>query len=66
MGSCKAKNTCDQVLEKYKELSLNQDKELAAVCSVNAVLCKEKYGFIINSRKAIKEALAKNKNIPSL
>lgn len=65
MGNCKTKNTCDQVLEKYKELALNQDKELAAVCSVNAVLCKEKYGFIINSRKAIREALDKNKNIPS-
>ncbi|MEG0292629.1 MAG: EndoU domain-containing protein, partial [Anaerovoracaceae bacterium] len=65
MGNCKARNNCDQVIEKYKELALNQDKELASVCSVNAVLCKEKYGFIINSRKAIREALDKNKNIPA-
>ena len=65
MANCKVNNNCGQVLKKYEDIALNQDKELAAICSVNAVLCKEKYGFIINSRKAIKEALDKNKNIPA-
>lgn len=64
MGSCKVNNKCDQILEKYKELALNQDKELAAICSVNAVLCKEKYGFIVEYRNKIKQVLVDTKNLP--
>ena len=42
MANCKVNNNCGQVLKKYEDIALNQDKELAAICSVNAVLCKEK------------------------
>lgn len=45
---------------------MDQDKQLGAVCSVNAVLCKEKYGFIVEYRNEIKKALADTQNLPAV
>ncbi|WEI18140.1 VENN motif pre-toxin domain-containing protein [Acinetobacter proteolyticus] len=66
MKDCKKNNNCSQTIEKYKNLSITQDETLSAICSIDAVLCKEKYGFIINAREDIKKQLDRSKDIPGL
>ena len=67
MDLCKTNVNCEQkILEKYKKIALDQDKQLAAVCSVNAILCKEEYGFIVEYRNEIKKALADTQNLPAV
>jgi len=66
MVDCKKNNNCEQVEKKYKDLSIEQQAVLAAVCSMNAVLCKEKYGFIVTSRNDIKKVLDQANNLPAI
>jgi len=66
MADCKKNNNCQQVETKYKDLSLEQQAVLAAVCSMDAVLCKEKYGFIVTSRNDIKKVLDQANNLPAI
>ncbi|WP_339328575.1 hemagglutinin repeat-containing protein [Acinetobacter nosocomialis] len=66
MVDCKKNNNCEQVEKKYKDLSIEQQAVLAAVCSMDAVLCKEKYGFIVTSRNDIKKVLDQANNLPAI
>jgi len=66
MVDCKKNNNCEQVEKKYKDLSIEQQAVMAAVCSMNTVLCKEKYGFIVTSRNDIKKVLDQANNLPAI
>lgn len=54
---CEARGDCGQIVKEMEDLSLNQQKEMIAVCSTNPGACKEKYGDIPASGMLVRKAL---------
>ncbi|WP_223547478.1 DUF6883 domain-containing protein [Pseudomonas sp. A-B-19] len=66
-SACKAKGNCDEVQEKYRQLSVANDDALAAACSSSPANCLQTYGYLaaerVETQKKI-EALYANDSIP--
>ncbi|WP_293794181.1 hemagglutinin repeat-containing protein [uncultured Pantoea sp.] len=54
---CEARGDCGQIVKEMEDLSLNQQKEMIAVCSTNPSACKEKYGDIPANGMLVRKAL---------
>ncbi|EPM0022241.1 hemagglutinin repeat-containing protein [Citrobacter farmeri] len=54
---CEARGDCQQIVKEMEDLSLNQQKEMIAICSVNPKACKEKYGDIPANGMLVRQAL---------
>ena len=54
---CEARGDCGQIVKEMEDLSLNQQKEMIAVCASNASACKEKYGDIPANGMLVRKAL---------
>lgn len=54
---CEARGDCDKIVKEMEDLSLNQQKEMIAVCSTNPSACKEKYGDIPANGMLVRKAL---------
>ncbi|MGI8444319.1 hemagglutinin repeat-containing protein, partial [Pectobacterium versatile] len=54
---CEARGDCKQIVKEMEDLSLNQQKEMIAVCASDASACKDKYGDIPANGMLVREAL---------
>lgn len=54
---CEARGDCGQIVKEMEDLSLNQQKEMIAVCSTNPKACKDKYGDIPANGMLVRKAL---------
>ncbi|MCP1621437.1 two-partner secretion domain-containing protein [Pseudomonas nitroreducens] len=66
-ATCRAKNNCDEVKERFRQLSVANDDQLAAVCSVNPGGCVNAFGYLVTERLELQqkiEALYVNDQIP--
>ncbi|MDQ0432476.1 hemagglutinin repeat-containing protein [Pantoea agglomerans] len=54
---CEARGDCEQIVKEMEDLSLNQQKEMIAVCVSNASACKDKYGVIPANGMLVRKAL---------
>jgi filamentous hemagglutinin len=54
---CEARGDCGQIVKEMEDLSLNQQKEMIAVCSTNPKACKDKYGDIPTNGMLVRKAL---------
>ncbi|ECA5251957.1 filamentous hemagglutinin, partial [Salmonella enterica subsp. enterica serovar Lomalinda] len=54
---CEARGDCGQIVKEMEDLSLNQQKEMIAVCSTDPAACKEKYGDIPANGMLVRKAL---------
>ncbi|KFB98694.1 putative heme utilization/adhesion exoprotein [Trabulsiella guamensis ATCC 49490] len=54
---CEARGDCGKIVKEMEDLSLNQQKEMIAICSVNPKACKEKYGDIPANGMLVRQAL---------
>lgn len=54
---CDARGDCQQIVKEMEDLSLNQQKEMIAVCSTNPKACKDKYGDIPANGMLVREAI---------
>ncbi|WP_445335768.1 hemagglutinin repeat-containing protein [Citrobacter koseri] len=54
---CGARGDCGKIVKEMEDLSLNQQKEMIAVCSTNPSACKEKYGDIPANGMLVRKAL---------
>ena len=54
---CEVRGDCGQIVKEMEDLSLNQQKEMIAVCSTNPTACKEKYGDIPANGMLVRNAL---------
>ncbi|WP_431355032.1 hemagglutinin repeat-containing protein [Klebsiella aerogenes] len=54
---CEARGDCCQIVKEMEDLSLNQQKEMIAVCSTNPKACKDKYGDIPANGMLVRKAL---------
>ncbi len=54
---CEASGDCGQNVKEMEDLSLNQQKEMIAVCASNASAYKEKYGDIPANGMLVRQAL---------
>lgn len=53
---CEARGDCGQIVKEMEDLSLNQQKEMIAVCSTNPSACKEKYGDSLANEMLVRKA----------
>ncbi|WP_440467010.1 filamentous hemagglutinin N-terminal domain-containing protein [Pseudomonas sp. YH-1] len=66
-ATCRAKNNCDEVKDKFRQLSVANNDQLAAVCSVNPGGCVNAFGYLVTERLELQqkfEALYANDQIP--
>ncbi|GGC21132.1 hypothetical protein [Dickeya fangzhongdai] len=54
---CEALGDCKQIVKEMEDLSLEQQKEIIAVCSTSPEACKEKYGDIPANGMLVREAI---------
>ncbi len=54
---CEARGDCGQIVKEMEDLSLNQQKEMIAVCPTNPKACKDKYGDIPANGMLVRKAL---------
>ncbi|WP_263058610.1 DNA/RNA non-specific endonuclease [Pectobacterium sp. F1-1] len=54
---CEARGDCKQIVKEMEDLSLEQQKEIIAVCSTSPEACKEKYGDIPANGMLVREAI---------
>ncbi|UPY93328.1 hemagglutinin repeat-containing protein [Pectobacterium sp. 21LCBS03] len=54
---CEVRGDCKQIVKEMEDLSLNQQKEMIAVCASDASACKDKYGDIPANGMLVREAL---------
>ena len=54
---CDARGDCGQIVKEMEDLSLKQQQEMIAVCSANALACKDKYGDIPANGMLVREAI---------
>ncbi|SUA53367.1 Possible hemagglutinin (DUF638) [Oligella ureolytica] len=66
INSCETKANCNQIIEKYEQLSISQQEQLISDCANNPEQCAQDYGFIITDSLLVKQALenALSQDIP--
>ncbi|MDF3933786.1 DUF637 domain-containing protein, partial [Pseudomonas citronellolis] len=56
-SECTTTKTCDQVREKYRQLSVANDDSLAAACTASKGACLREYGYLVTERLSIQRKL---------
>ena len=66
-STCEALGTCDQVQEKFRKLSIDNQETMIAVCAADPNLCRERYGEFVERVTEYREELDKliGTNLPA-
>ncbi|QSL90558.1 DUF637 domain-containing protein [Ectopseudomonas toyotomiensis] len=66
---CEARGNCDEVRQKFRDISLGGDDALGALCATDPASCIELYGDLAHDRLSLQERISKlyfDDSIPSV